>query len=532
MVSAAKQPCDEGVVQAAPDSAPCERRTGLWVLAAAIIGSSITFIDGTVVSVALPVLQEKLHTTVAQAQWVVESYMLLLAALILVGGSLGDRYGRRRVFSFGVAIFAAASLWCGLAPDVNHLIIARAAQGVGAALLVPGSLALISATFSKGQRGRAIGTWSGFTSIAAGIGPVLGGWLVESVSWRWIFFINLPLAAVVLVICWWRVPESRDEKAGGRLDWPGALLATAGLGLIVYGFIESGTRGFSDGVVVASFAVGMVALVGFVFVEARGRNPMMPLGLFRSRNFSGANLMTLFLYAALSGTMFFLPFNLIQVQGYTVTAAGAALMPFVLMMFLLSRWAGGLVDRYGAKLPLVVGPIVAAIGYALFAQPGIGGSYWTTFFPAVIVMSLGMATSVAPLTTTVMTSVKERYAGVASGINNAASRLAALLAVAALGVIVLSTFNSHLDGRLASLSLPPEARRSLDGQRSRLAAADLPDGLDAGTREALRQVLNESFVAGFRVAMYVCAGLALLSALSAGLMIEGKEAARGAGRPI
>jgi EmrB/QacA subfamily drug resistance transporter len=527
LVSAIKQPCDEGVVRAAPDKAPCARRTGRWVLAAAITGSGMTFIDGTVVNVALPVLQEKLNASVAQAQWVVESYMLFLAALILTGGSLGDRYGRRRVFSLGVALFAAASLWCGLAPNVNQLIFARATQGLGAALLVPGSLALISATFSKEQRGRAIGTWSGFTSIAAGVGPLLGGWLVENVSWRWIFFINLPLAAVVLVISWRHVPESRDEEAGGRLDWPGALLATVGLGGVVYGFIESGTRGFVDRVVIASFVVGVAALAGFVFAEARGQNPMMPLGLFRSRNFSGANLLTLFLYAALGGAMFFLPFNLIQVQGYSATAAGAALMPFVLTMFLLSRWAGGLVDRYGAKLPLVVGPFVTAVGFALFARPGIGGSYWVNFFPAVMVMSLGMLVSVVPLTTTVMTSVAERYAGVASGINNAVSRLAALLAVAVLGVVVLSAFNRHLDYRIAaSLTLAPEARLQLDAQRTKLAAAEIPSSLDAGTRDALRQALDESFVAGFRLAMYVCAGLALLSALSAWLMIEGKEAAR------
>ena len=524
MSSAVKQPCDEAVVRAGPDKRPCARASGRWVLAAAIIGSSITFIDGTVVNVALPVLQEKLDATVAEAQWIIESYMLFLAALILVGGSLGDRYGRRLIFSLGVAVFALASLWCGLAQDVNQLIVARAAQGVGAALLVPGSLALISATFSREQRGRAIGTWSGFTSIAAGLGPVLGGWLVESVSWRWIFFINLPLAAVVLVISFWRVPESRDEETAGRLDWAGALLATIGLGGVVYGLIESGTRGFSDRVVMASFIVGAVALAGFVLVEARGRSPMMPLALFRSRNFGGANLLTLFLYAALGGALFFLPFNLIQVQNYTATEAGAALTPFVLTMFLLSRWAGGLVDRYGAKLPLVIGPTIAAAGFALLARPGIGGSYWTNFFPAVMVMSLGMAASVAPLTTVVMTSVAERHAGVASGINNAVSRLASLLAVAALGVVVLSAFNTHLDGRLASLPLAPEVRRQLDEQRTKLAAAEVPGGTDAATKEAVERALDESFVAGFRLVMFIAAALALLSALSAWLLIEGKGA--------
>ncbi|MEJ7655035.1 MAG: DHA2 family efflux MFS transporter permease subunit [Chloroflexia bacterium] len=317
------------------------------MLAAAILGSSITFIDGTVVNVALPVLQSELGASVAEAQWIVESYALMLAALILVGGSLGDRLGRRRVFSAGVLLFALASTGCGLAQNVTQLIVARGVQGVGAALLVPGSLALISANFGKERRGRAIGTWSGFTAIAAGIGPVLGGWLVESFSWRWIFFINIPLSVTVLLIVWRRVPESRDEEAKGRLDWVGAVLATVGLGGIVFGLIESSARGFTSAVVIASFTIGVASLAGFVFAETCHEEPMMPLGLFRSPTSAGANLLTLSLYAALGGLLFFLPFNLIQVQGYTATAAGAALLPFVLTMFLLSRWAGGLVERYG-----------------------------------------------------------------------------------------------------------------------------------------------------------------------------------------
>jgi EmrB/QacA subfamily drug resistance transporter len=523
MISAVKQPCDEAVIESAPERRPCAGAVGRWVLAAAIIGSGITFIDGTVVNVALPVLQEQLGATVTEAQWIVESYALLLAALILVGGSLGDRYGRRRVFSIGVAVFAAASAWCGLAPGVGQLIVARAVQGVGAALLVPGSLALISATFSREQRGRAIGTWSGFTAIAAGAGPVLGGWLVENVSWRWIFFINLPLAAVVLAIAWWRVPESRDESERGGLDWPGAALAVLGLGGVVYALIESAGRGLRDPAVLAGLAGGVAALAAFAFVEARAAHPMVPLRLFRSKTFAGANLLTLFLYAALTGVMFLLPFNLIQVQGYTATAAGAALMPFVLTMFLLSRWSGGLADRYGAKLPLVVGPVVAAGGFALFALPGVGGSYWTNFFPAVMLMSAGMALSVAPLTATVMGSVAEHRAGTASGINNAVSRLAGLLAIAVLGLVVLQVFNRSLDERLAAVALSPQTRQELDAQRARLAAADIPAELDPETKATLKRALDESFVAGFRAAVAVAVALALASALSAWLLIEGRQ---------
>jgi len=523
MLSNTRQPCDEAVVRSQPDVTDCPQATGRWVLAAAIFGSGITFIDGTVVNVALPVLQRELGASVAEVQWIVESYALMLAALILVGGSLGDRLGRRRVFSAGVLLFALASTWCGLAPNITQLIVARGVQGVGAALLVPGSLALISANFGRGRRGQAIGTWSGFTSIAAGIGPVLGGWLVEKFSWRWIFFINLPLAAVVLVIAWRRVPESRDEQVKGRVDSPGAGLATIGLGGIVFGLIESNAWGLAAPLVLASFTIGVAALAGFVFAEARHEEPMMPLGLFRSPTFAGANLLTLFLYAALGGLLFFLPFNLIQVQGYPATAAGAALLPFVLVMFLLSRWAGGLVERYGSKLPLVVGPVIAAAGFALFAWPGAeAGSYWTSFFPAVMVMSAGMAVSVAPLTTTVMGAVEARHAGVASGINNAVSRTASLLAIAVFGVLMLNAFNRSLAERLRALPVSAEVRAQLVGQSGDLVNLKMPDGVSGEMQAAIRQAVRESFVAGFRLVAYLAAGLAAASALASWLLVAGK----------
>jgi len=301
---------------------------GPWILAATILASSMVFIDGTVVGIALPAIQSSLQATIAGVQWVVESYALLLGALILTGGSLGDLYGRRKIFAIGVFVFCAASIWCGVAVDIRQLVIARAVQGVGGALLVPGSLALISVNFPPEQRGRAIGTWSGFTSITAAIGPVLGGWLVQHASWRWAFFINLPLGVAVLAITLWRMPESRDTRDPVHLDWPGALLATVSLGCIVFAFIQS---------MPMVGVAGVLALVAFLWVEARSRAPMVPLTLFRSRNFSGANLLTFFLYAALSGVIFFFPLDLIQVQGYSATEAGAALLPFILFMFLLSR---------------------------------------------------------------------------------------------------------------------------------------------------------------------------------------------------
>lgn len=518
-----KQPCDEVIIRSGEAAAPCAQAAGPWILAATILGSSMAFIDGTVVNVALPALEAKLNATVVDAQWVVESYALFLAALLLVGGSLGDHFGRRRIFCLGIALFALASAWCGLAPDVKQLIIARAVQGIGGALLVPGSLAIISASFDEGKRGQAIGTWSGFTAITAAVGPVIGGWLIDHVSWRAVFFINLPLAVVVLVLAWWHVPESRDEESQRGLDFSGAALATISLGATVYGLIESSRLGFGDRRVIIAWILGVVTWLLFIFVEKRRPNPMLPLALFRSRDFSGANLLTLFLYTGLSGALFFLPLNLIQVQGYSATAAGAASLPFILIMFLLSRWSGGLVRRYGAKLPLVVGPIVAALGFALFLRPAIGGSYWLTFFPAVVVLGFGLAISVAPLTTTVMNAVKENRAGIASGINNAVSRTAGLLAVAVFGVVMLHAFNQHLDRLLSTMEIPTEARGFVDNQRIRLAGAELPDNLDPQMQMSLRQAINEAFVWGFRQIMLMAAGLALLSALVAWWLIQGKR---------
>ena len=519
------QPCDEAAIKSKA-VVPCRKASEPWILTATILGSSMAFIDGTVVNVALPALQKNLNATVVDVQWVVEAYALFLAALLLAGGSLGDHFGRKRIYTIGVGLFALASVWCGLAPNINQLIMARAAQGVGGALLVPGSLAIISASFSEDNRGKAIGTWSGFTAITAAIGPVMGGWLIEHVSWRAVFFINAPIALTVIALVFLHVPESRDEDSQG-LDWLGASLATIALGGIVYGLIESSRLGFASPAILAALIGGVLSAIAFVVVEARqGKvgNPMLPLKLFKSTNFSGANLLTLFLYTALSSALFFLPLNLIQVQGYTATAAGASLLPFIAIMFLLSRWSGGLIKRYGAKLPLVIGPIIAAAGFALFMLPGVGiGSYWTTFFPAVVVLGLGMAVSVAPLTTTVMNAVPANRAGVASGINNAVSRTAGLLAIAVLGIVMLHTFNSELDQRLQTLGATPEVMKQLDQQRTRLAAAAVPANVEPAVRVKLKEAINESFVAGFRRVTTVCSALALLSGLSAWWLIRGKR---------
>ena len=518
MLPALQEPCDESIIRSRPATAPCSRLAGRWVLVATTLASSMAFIDGTVVNVALPALQANLNATIVDVQWVIEAYSLLVAAFLLVGGSLGDHYGRRRVFLIGVSLFALTSVWCGLAPNIGQLIVARAVQGLGAALLVPGSLAIISSSFPENERGRAIGTWSGFSAITTAIGPVIGGWLIEHVSWRAVFFINIPIALLIILISLRHVPESSDRESKG-LDWWGAVVGALGLAALVYGLIESSRLGFGDRSVQWALVGAAALLALFLIMEARISNPMLPLALFRSRNFAGANLLTFLLYAALGGTLFFLPLNLIQIQHYSATAAGAAFLPFVLIMFLLSRWAGGLVESYGPKIPLVIGPLIAALGFALFMLPNVNAGYWQNFFPAVVVLGIGMTVTVAPLTTTVMNSVSQNRVGIASGVNNAVSRGAGLLAIAVLGIIMVHAFNHALDQRSAGWNLPATAWQSLQAQRGKLAAASLPDELDQSTQQVIRHAIAESFVHAFRFIMAIGATLAIASALTALIFI-------------
>jgi EmrB/QacA subfamily drug resistance transporter len=406
-----------------------------WVLIVAILGSAMTFIDSTAVNVSLPVLQRELRTTTEQTQWVIEGYALFLSALILLGGALGDLYGRRLVFEIGIVIFALSSLACALAGSIDFLIAARCVQGIGGALSTPGSLALISAAYDGAERGKAIGTWSGFSALTSAAGPVIGGWLTQEYSWRYVFVVNLPIALVVLLILHGAVAESLDQSADRKIDVLGAVLATLGLALLVYGLIAMDS-GRIAAWAVATVVLGVVILVIFVFYERRIPDPMLRPDLFASQTFRVTNVYTFFLYAALGGAMYFVPFVLINVHHYPPAAAGAALLPFVFIMVVSSRWSGGLVARIGARTPLVLGSIVAALGLFAFALPGTGGSYWTTFFPAATVLGIGGALFVAPLTTAVMNAVSVEHAGVASGVNNAVARTAGLIGIAALGIIV------------------------------------------------------------------------------------------------
>ena len=482
----------------------------------------MVFIDGTVVNVVLPLMQSELKATASDAQWIMEAYALMLAALLLAGGSMGDVYGRRRIYTIGILVFTAASVACGLAQTSTQLIFARAVQGIGGALVVPGSLAIIGATFPEDERGRAIGLWSGATALTMSLGPVLGGWLAESFSWPWIFFINVPLALPVLGILFVCVPESHDMNAKS-LDWLGAVLATIGLGAFVFALTEANRLGMNHPLVISTFTVGVMGIAAFTLHLRRATAPMIPLHLFRSTTFSGANVMTLFLYAALGGLLFFLPFNLIEIQGYSATSAAAALLPLVFLLGVLSRWSGGLVDRYGARLPLVIGPLIAAAGFAAFAWPSIGGPYWTTFFPAIFILGLGMSISVAPLTTAVMSSVEERYVGIASGINNAVARTAALLALAILGLIYLEIANRTFQSLLEQTVLPAALEADLRALQLNFASLELPANISSAERGALEELASMAFVRAFRVIALLAAALAALSALLAGLMIRPQE---------
>jgi EmrB/QacA subfamily drug resistance transporter len=416
---------------------------GRWVLVATVLGSGMAMLDGTVVNIALPRIGKDLGAGLSGLQWTINAYTLTLAGFLLLGGSLGDRYGRRKMFLTGVVWFAGASLLCAVAPTSNALIAARALQGIGGALLTPGSLAIIEASFRPDDRGAAIGAWSGLGGVAVAIGPFLGGWLVEAVSWRLIFLINLPLAVAVVLISTRHVPESKDPGMAPGLDIPGALLAALGLAGVIYALIEAGDKGWTAPVVVVAGVGGLVALAAFVVVEARSPHPMLPLAIFRSRQFTAANLVTFVVYAALSGSLFLLPIELQEVVGFSPLKAGTALVPLTIVMLLLSARAGRLAQRIGPRLPMTLGPIVAGGGLALLTRVGAGSSYFGDVFPGVTVFALGLSLTVAPLTTTVLAAASEKHAGVASAVNNDVARVAGLLAVAALPIVVGLTASAY-----------------------------------------------------------------------------------------
>jgi EmrB/QacA subfamily drug resistance transporter len=483
MVGFTRPPCDAGVIRATPafPAGLSEKRKRL-TLVATILGSSMAFIDGSVVNIALPAVQQALHADAASTQWIVNAYLLLLGALVLVGGSAADLYGRRRIFLLGTAVFTTASIACGLAPNITLLVVSRAVQGLGAALLTPASLAMLGATFDQHERSHAIGIWAGVGALTSAAGPVLGGWLVDHVSWRAIFLLNVPLAIAAAGLAIFFASESRDDKAK-RLDWIGAVAIAIGLAAITWGLSAIPASGFHDTNVLAALGVGAAFLLSFVAIEAQfHERAMMPLSLYRSRNFSGTNALTLLLYFALGGALYYLPFGLIRLGGYSATQAGAALLPFALIMGFGASFAGTLSDRFGPRLSLTAGPLIAACGLTLLAFADLGKSYWIGAFPAICVLAIGMTITVPPLTSTVMASVGEARAGIASGVNNAVARVASLFAVAALGAVLFASFSHHLAG------LPPaHANEVLNAVLA--GQAGVTEGAIAAFDRALRTVM-------------------------------------------
>jgi len=498
-----------------------ETRVQRWTLVATILASSMAFIDGSALSIVQLNLQNDFNAAYNLVAWVVNGYSLVLAALILVGGSLGDIYGRKRIFSLGIFIFMITSVACGLAPTIELLIIARIAQGIGGALMIPGSLALLTAVYPPEKRGGAIGLWSTFSSLMVIIGPVIGGQLAALDFWRGVFFINIPLALIALYGLRF-VPDSRDPNAKG-LDIPGAVLATVGLAGLTYGLTEAPAQGFGSPLVLIALIVGVVALIAFVVVETRSAYPMMPLRLFKSRTFAGANLLTFFLYAGLGVTPVFLSLNLLRAQNYPPGTASLALLPLAVALILLSRFMGGLVGRIGARPMLIVGPAIAGVGFFLFGIPGVtsgADAYWTTFFPAALALGIGMGITVAPLTTAVMNSAPSESSGAASGINNAVSRTAGVLAVALFSALAVVTFTSTLDNRAVALGLADDQRAALAIEAPKLADAAVPSNVDETQSAAVDLAIRESFADTFRLVAWGSALLAGLSALAAAALIE------------
>src|ERR671917_178908 len=468
-MAAILQPCDAGVIRCTRTSALCRPSSRPWVIAAASLGSGMAFLDSTVMNVALPAVQAELGASAREVQWSYGAFALVLSALILVGGTLGDRFGRRRLFVIGAAIFGAASLWCAFVPDTGQLVEARGGPGF----------------------------WGALSGLAMAVGPVLGGLLVDFVSWRAAFLMAPAMAIVAIPIALSHVPESRDPDAR-RLDLAGAILATIGLASVVFALIESSARGFGDGRVLAAFALGLIALLGFVLVEQHARHPMVPPSLFHSRSFTGANLVTLLFYMALTGSLFFLPFLMMQVHGYSAFVAGSVFLPFVAMALLIGRFSGRINARFGAKVPLIVASLALAAGLLLFALPGADhGSYWTAFFPAMVVQGIGMALAITPMTTVALGSVEGEHSGMASGVNNAVTRVAGLLAVAVLGAFIYGEFSTSLDARMKDMDMPGEVRIAMEAAKADLGAAEPPAGVDAQMEEQIERAVDESFVAGF-----------------------------------
>lgn len=494
-------------------------------LLATILASSLVFIDSTALNVALPALQKDLGITGTELLWVVNGYALFLSALLLVGGSLGDLYGRNKIFLIGLGVFSISSLLCGISQNSIQLITARCLQGIGGALLTPGSLAILSSQFGTESRGKAIGLWSTFSALTGIFGPVLGGWLAEMGLWRVIFFLNIPFTIVVFLLMLLKIPESNNPKAK-KLDVWGAIFVTLGLAGLTFGFIESPNYGFSHPLIIISLFLGCLSLIVFLFVEIKSRHPMIPLALFKSPIFSAANILTLFIYAALGGAMFFIPLNLIQVQGYSEVYAGLAMLPIMVSIALISPSMGKFVDKHGCRLPLMLGPLIAGIGFFIMATIGITigiDAYWRTFCIAFVLLGIGLGITVAPLTTAVMGAVSTNNSGIASGVNNTIARAAGVLAIALLGALVLFSFKTYVNRGMENMNLSIPIQKEILMEAAELTAAHAPVDLPQKKELAVNQLFKKAFVYSFNRVMYITAFLMFIGGLTAFFSIRNNK---------
>jgi EmrB/QacA subfamily drug resistance transporter len=494
---------------------------GKLILTSTILASGMAFLDGSVVNIAIPTIQEKLNATITGIQWVVNGYMLMLCALILISGALGDRFGRKRVFTSGIVVFILASFLCSIAQTITQLEIFRILQGIGGAMMVPGSLSIINIAFEENVRGRAIGFWSGFAGGVAALGPLVGGWLVQYLGWQSIFYINIPLGLLAIFIAIKYIPESRNHDAT-KIDFVGTILLFVALLGMSYGLISVPDLGWSNPAILLSLMIGVVSFISFIFAERKIKDPLVPFQIFKSSLVVGANLATLFLYFALSGVIFFLVLNFQQIQHYSPIFAGLGMLPTVLLITFLSGTGGTLADKFGPRIPMIVGPLIVAIGMASLIFPGKNANYFLQFLPGLILFGVGMAIVIAPLTKSAL-SVEEKYSGAASGINNAVARVAGLLAVALLGVIVVSQFRTQLSDKMISTPLTQNEKQQIMVQENKLGGIQIPSEFTSQSRNMAQEAIDDSFIYGFKWAMGINAFLALLSAITAFFTIHTKK---------
>ena len=496
---------------------------GKWIMVSSILASAMAFIDSTALNVVLPSLQKSLHATGTDLFWILNAYLLMLASLILIGGTLGDKLGRKKIFMWGIAIFIAGSAACGFATSVILLIVCRTLQGLGGALMIPGSLSLISSSIDEKERGKAIGTWSAFTTVVTIGGPIVGGALADAGLWRYIFFINIPIGLAALLMLWRQVKESRDTDSDKTLDYWGSIAIALGLAALTFGFLRLPEIGFTNWQVYLSLSIGILLLIAFIIIEKKSRHPMMPLHLFANSNFSGANLLTFFLYAGLSAGMLFLSLNLVQVQGYSQLQSGLTFIPFTVLMIATARFAGSLSDKYGPRLFLISGPVVAGIGLLIlsFVQQTKGpADYWTTFFPGILVFGLGMSFTVVPLTSTVMGSVSDHLSGTASGVNNAITRIANVFANAIFGALAVLLFSAALHRQLNELPFNAKENQLIMTEAVNLGNAKVPANFKDSDNLRIIDVYHLCFINAYASILRISAGLGFLGGMMSLIFIR------------